>query len=101
MTFMGYGRGQVIKWDVERGFGFLRVLSLGEDKTGPKDEIKHNMDDAFAHYSELRMEGFKKLLSGQVVEFEAYRTQRGITAKEIDIISEAFEEDGSVNGNVK
>lgn len=45
------------KWfDAKRGFGFIT------DEDGV---------DYYVHFSELQMEGFKKLKSGQTVRFEA------------------------------
>lgn len=48
--------GIVKSFDNNRGYGFIK-----------NDEISK---DIFVHYSEIKMDGFKKLYPGDIVEFE-------------------------------
>jgi CspA family cold shock protein len=59
-----------VKWFNEgKGFGFIT----------PDDGSK----DLFAHYSEIKSEGFKTLAENQRVEFEVTQGQKGLQASNI------------------
>jgi len=63
----------VVKWfNAEKGFGFIV----------PDDGGK----DLFAHYSEIRSEGYKTLQDNQRVSFEVEQGQKGPSAKNIQIL---------------
>jgi len=63
----------VVKWfNAEKGFGFIV----------PDDGGK----DLFAHYSEIRSEGYKTLQDNQRVSFEVEEGQKGPSAKNIQIL---------------
>ena len=54
-----------VKWfNAGKGYGFV---ILDEDKE----------KEAFVHFSEIKMEGFKKLLDGQKVSFELTTEENG------------------------
>ncbi|MHA1688931.1 MAG: cold shock domain-containing protein [Promethearchaeota archaeon] len=56
-----------VKWfDLKRGFGFISPLN--EDGSVSLD--KDNSKDIFVHFSNIQMNGFKKLDQGDIVEFE-------------------------------
>ena len=58
-----------VKWFNEaKGFGFI------EQESGP---------DVFAHFSEIKSEGFKTLAEGQKVEFTVTQGQKGPQAENI------------------
>lgn len=60
----------VVKWfNAEKGFGFIV----------PDDGGK----ELFAHYSEIRAEGYKTLAENQRVNFEVEEGQKGPSAKNI------------------
>lgn len=61
---MGKKKGTVKWFDTRRGFGFVA------DGDGV---------DYFVHFSQIRMDGFKKLQSGQEVEFEVSKDDQGRT----------------------
>lgn len=61
---MGKKKGTVKWFDTGRGFGFV------SDDGGV---------DYFVHFSQIRMEGFKKLQAGQEVEFEISEDGQGRT----------------------
>ncbi|MFZ5521094.1 MAG: cold-shock protein [Pseudomonadota bacterium] len=62
-----------VKWfDDGRGFGFIT----------PTDGTK----DLFAHFSEIRADGFKSLAENQRVEFEVKQGPKGPQAANIRII---------------
>lgn len=63
----------VVKWfNAEKGFGFIV----------PDDGGK----DLFAHYSEIRSDGYKTLQDNQRVSFEVEQGQKGPSAKNIQIL---------------
>jgi CspA family cold shock protein len=69
--FMATG---IVKWfNAEKGYGFIL----------PDDGGK----DLFAHYSEIRSEGYKTLQENQRVSFEIGEGPKGPSAKNIKIIA--------------
>ncbi|MCR5868911.1 MAG: cold-shock protein [Aquincola tertiaricarbonis] len=60
----------IVKWfDDGKGFGFITPEQGGKD--------------LFAHFKEIRAEGFKSLSEGQRVEFEVTQGQKGPQASNI------------------
>ena len=58
-----------VKWFSEqKGYGFV----MTEDGT-----------DYFVHYSKIRMDGFKKLDAGDIVEFDIRSEEKGIAAVDV------------------
>jgi cold shock protein len=58
-----------VKWfNSEKGFGFI----TGEDGK-----------DVFAHFSQIKIEGYKTLQEGQKVSFDVAQGQRGPQAENI------------------
>lgn len=54
----------IVKWfNNERGFGFIN--------------IENEKKDIFVHYSQIISLGYKKLKSGEKVEFELLNTEKG------------------------
>ncbi len=61
-----------VKWfDAKKGFGFI---------TTDDDE------DVFVHFSEIVMDGFKKLEEGQRVSFDVGQEEKGKVAKNVIIL---------------
>ncbi len=61
-----------VKWfNAEKGFGFITT---------------EEGNDVFAHFSQIRKDGFKTLEEGQEVEFNVVEGQKGLQAEEITII---------------
>ncbi|TFZ40741.1 cold-shock protein [Soehngenia longivitae] len=61
-----------VKWfNAEKGFGFITT---------------EEGNDVFAHYSQIKKDGFKTLEEGQAVEFNVVEGQKGLQAEEIVII---------------
>ena len=61
-----------VKWfNAVKGYGFI-----GRD----------DGDDVFVHYSALQMDGYRKLLEGQQVEFSIEDGPKGLQAAEVTII---------------
>lgn len=59
-----------VKWfNNAKGFGFVVP-------EGSKEEV-------FAHYSQIQMDGYKTLKTGQVVEFELISSEKGKQAQNI------------------
>ncbi len=60
----------IVKWFNDgKGFGFITPDSGGKD--------------LFAHYSEIKADGFKSLAENQRVEFEVKEGQKGLQATNI------------------
>jgi cold shock protein len=63
----------IVKWfNDSKGFGFITPDQGGED--------------LFAHFSEIRSNGFKSLQENQKVSFEITQGQKGKQASNIQII---------------
>ncbi len=58
-------KGKVKWFDPQKGFGFI-------EQTGG--------EDLFVHFSEINMDGYKKLEDGQEVKFESEKTDEGLAA---------------------
>ena len=59
-----------IKWfNDQKGFGFIADEQGGED--------------VFVHYSTVEMEGFKSLKEGQLVNYEAEKSGKGLKATRV------------------
>lgn len=92
---IGNYTGVVIKYDVEKGYGFIKV-----DK--PKDKnTKFIASEAFVYYKDIvtSNNGFKKLFEGQLVSLVLHYTQKGYVAKEVKVTGSSYDENGDPNGN--
>lgn len=97
MKHIGKAQGTVIKWDAEKKFGFVKI----EGVFNGREELERltYSGDAFIYHTELIMEGYRKLIAGQKVEFELFRTDKGYSGKEVQVIGDAFDPEGEINGN--
>ncbi len=63
----------IVKWfNNAKGYGFIVADGSGED--------------VFAHFSCIEMEGYKTLKAGQPVSFEIEQGEKGLHAKNIQLI---------------
>lgn len=88
MILKGRYTGTVNGYDVKKGWGHITV-------DGEKDH-------AFIHYKEiltLTDTGTKKLQTGQKVEFDLYRREKGLLATQLSIVGHLFDEGGDLSGN--
>jgi len=69
--------GKVKRFNKNKGYGFITT---------------ENGEDAFFHYSELVMDGFKTIDEGASVEFELVEGDKGLQAHHIVKVEEAVEE---------
>ncbi|MET7299150.1 MULTISPECIES: cold-shock protein [Embleya] len=61
-----------VKWfNAEKGFGFIQA-----DDGGP---------DVFAHYSAIQSQGYRELVEGQKVSYDAVQGQKGPQAENITV----------------
>jgi len=62
-----------VKWfNATKGYGFI-----GRDGDSP---------DVFVHFSEIKMDGYKRLNEGQKVEFSIEEGSRGAQATDVKVI---------------
>lgn len=97
MRHIGKAKGRVIRWDAERKFGFS---TIDFELRGDDFERVSKGEDAFIHHRDINMGGVRKLIPGQVLEFDMYRGHKGITAKEVNIVGDAYDSEGDINGNL-
>ena len=71
-----------VKWFSNvKGYGFLN----SDDADNPEEDI-------FAHYSEINMDGYRKLKTGQTVEFDLVTDgPKGLQALNIKAVDESPE----------
>lgn len=62
-------RGTVRAFDAQKGYGFIR--------------LEGNPEDIFVHQREIRMDGFRTLDPGDVVEFKLRRDAKGLKAFDV------------------
>lgn len=63
-----------VKWfNDQKGFGFIQDEQVGED--------------VFVHFSAVEMEGFRSLKEGQLVNYECERSERGLKATKVQLLS--------------
>lgn len=71
-----------VKWfNAEKGFGFIKQ---NDSET-----------DVFVHHTAIKMDGYRKLEEGDVVEFEIVEGQKGPQASEVTMKSRAVRSDDS------
>lgn len=93
---LGEYQGQVIKYMVDKGFGFIKIKNKvhrdGKDMTLVRE--KFLSDDAFVHCRDIEPDKdfAKKLNQGEYVIFKLYRTSKGLTAKFVSIHADYKEE---------
>ncbi len=62
-----------VKWfNEDKGYGFIERDDGGED--------------VFLHFSALNMQGFKTIADDTAVEFEVEQNDRGLAAKDVELI---------------
>ena len=71
-------QGTVIFFSDKRGYGFIQ----------PDDPKVNGGKDLFCHWKNIKMEGFKKLEAGNIVEFELGTNDKGAQAVDIIILSQ-------------
>lgn len=66
-------KGKVKWFNNEKGFGFIES-SIDED--------------VFVHYSAIRLNGYKTLSEGQMVNFDLIKTEKGYQARDVQLLKE-------------
>jgi len=67
-----------VKWfSAKKGYGFL--------------EEDGNPSEIFVHFSQIDMDGYKKLRRNQAVEFEIQDTDKGLQAFDVTILASVEE----------
>jgi cold shock protein len=62
-----------VKWfSNEKGYGFI---------------AREGAEDVFVHHSQVNMEGYRSLTEGQKVEFEVEQGDKGLQAKNVQLVS--------------
>lgn len=65
--------GTVKSFSPKRGFGFI---------------VTEDGAEYFAHYSHIKMDGYRVLTAGQKVEFDGESTPKGFNAVNIRVVTE-------------
>ena len=65
---MNVVRGRVKWFNNEKGYGFIEYS---------------NTEDIFVHYSAIRIEGYKSLSEGDIVNFDLIETSKGLQAQNV------------------
>lgn len=61
-----------VKWfDGKKGFGFV---------------VNKDGKDVFVHFTNIKVEGYKCLKEGQVVEYEEFDSGKGLSGREVKIL---------------
>jgi CspA family cold shock protein len=61
-----------VKWfNAVKGYGFIG---------------REEGEDVFVHFSALKMDGYRKLVEGQQVEFSIETNERGLQAVDVDVL---------------
>jgi CspA family cold shock protein len=66
---VGLVQGTVKWFSPEKGYGFIEQQDDGED--------------LFVHFSEIKVDGFKTLAEGQLVQFEVAQGPKGLQATNV------------------
>lgn len=66
-------------------YGYVRSFN---DKSGYGFIETKETEDIFIHYSEIKQEGHKTLLEGQLVSFELIITKKGYQAKNVIVLKD-------------
>ena len=73
-----------VKWfNDEKGYGFVQQDGVSED--------------IFVHHTAIKMEGFRTLITGDVVEFEINRDEKGMKAVNVTRTGQVVEDPESVS----
>lgn len=114
MIKLGRFRGVVFEYNVQKSLGFLTIIS---EQVGNLFVPIHpkKMDQVFIYHNEIEpdIKAFKKLQIDQKVEFDVYRRDRGLCARNLQFVSEEEDninaaemyamrlngEEGDTNGN--
>ena len=69
MQFMSRKLTGTVKWfNPSKGYGFIN---------------QENGEDVFVHYSVIKMDGYRVLKPGQMVEFKVEKSPKGLQASEV------------------
>lgn len=61
-----------VKWfSADKGYGFITSEGV----------------DVFVHHSNIEMDGFRKLSEGQAVRFEVVESEKGLSARSVEVLS--------------
>lgn len=87
MEILGKFRGEVIKYNVNKGFGFIKIKE--ELICGQYQNIGIAIDDALIHWKEIKLHsndgGIAKLEVGENVTFTGKRDDKGLKAFDLKV----------------
>lgn len=104
---LGRYEGVVVQYNVTKAFGFVELIrkitevEVGNGTKRQYDVIDRNVvsGQAFVYYTSINCDGFKKLIEGQVVEFNLHRNNRGLNAQCVDVTDNMYDESGDFDAN--
>ena len=72
------GQGTVRWFHGSKGYGFI-CYDVGSS----------HLEEAFVHFSSINMDGYKLLYKGQRVSLKVVRTEKGLQAKDVSLITQS------------
>ena len=104
---LGKYEGVVVAYNVTKSFGFVELVrEVVETEQGNGTTKEYAVVDrnkasgqAFVYYTSIQCEGYKKLLEGQVVEFDLHRNARGLNAQNVVVTGNMYDDNGDFDAN--
>ncbi|WP_018692382.1 cold shock domain-containing protein [Algicola sagamiensis] len=69
--------GKVKFFDTVKGYGFI--------------ELDDRNEDIFVHQMDIKMDGYRKLYQGQIVDFDLLESHKGLRAQNVLPVTTGFE----------
>lgn len=105
MSVLYKGRGYVVRWKLQYGYGFVKLTHVMDEESGNYHDTDE-LIDIFVHNKQItNMSGYRSLIEGQIVEFDVVINghyddgKPKHAARDLSVISTPTSAVGEVNGN--